>query len=669
MVQYRILNGIQGRYLTEGWRRLGHEVAYFAFWGLQGAKINAEGFQVYPPHRYTWGEDIVRAHMEHFRADACITLWDIWVVNDDYAEQAYPWICWTPVDQYPAPPLVIERAKQAYQVLVYSRFGQEAMREQGVETVYIPHAVDCQVYKPMDKLECRRRLGFADDAFVIGMVAANKGHSPCRKAFPEALLAFQEFRRRHSDAVMYLHTDLEGHDGVDIRAIIESLGLPKGAIKAVDQYRNVIGLPPQYLADAYNAMNVLHAASMGEGFGLTILEGQACGTRVVTTNWTSMPELTFDGICTEPAQRYWTKLDSWAVVPSVANIIEAWEAIYRGELGNPMSHSLVARARAEEYEWGRVVDQYWKPFLEELEVRLTEEREAKRVVAGVSWPREEPKAEVDIVSFQPQGCEAGDHDWARVGLWQGDELCVPCLRGNCAAELRIHRVTSRRTIVPDGFKMERHGIALDIEDDPQGGVAKIVYREIESSYDVSSIPFEPGDVVLDIGAHVGVVSIYLAKLYPDVKIYAFEPITVNLLRLSRNRNVNLAENVVFVGYAVSADGRRLELRGRASENSGGFSALVSGDGDEYVVVSMTLEEIFERYVPQRCKLLKMDIEGMEYEVLEAHCDLLKRVDYLALEAHQSEELIQQRRTVAGLKALCSSYLPGDRLRFCVSGLG
>jgi FkbM family methyltransferase len=628
------------------------DIAYFAFWGLQGAKIRAEGYEIYPPGRYTWGEDIVRAHMEHFRADACITLWDIWVVNEEYAEQAYPWIPWTPIDMYPPPPLVVERAKQAYQVLVYSKFAQDAMREQGVETVYIPHGVDASVYMPLDKLECRRRLGFPEDAFVIGMVAANKGQDPCRKAIPEALLAFQEFRLRHSDAVMYLHMDLEGHDGVDVRAIIRSLGLPKGSVQAVDQYRNVIGLPPEYLADAYNAMNVLHAASMSEGFGLPILEAQACGTRVVTTNWTSMPELTFDGICTEPAQRYWTNLGSWAVMPSVANIVDAWERIYRGELGDPMSHSLIARCKAEEYDWEKVVQDYWRPFLEGLEWRLKVER-----AAGIG-----PRGRRISGS-----CAPGAHRWAKTGLFYGDVLCIPCLYKDCPAELAI-LPDGRRVYRKTGFAMETDGIALDIEDDPDGGVAKIVYREIETSYGINTIAFEPGDVVLDLGAHVGVVSIYIAKRWPEVTVIAVEPVPENYGKLCHNIVVNCVGNVVPVDAAVTGDGRDVMLYGDLGTNSGGASVFVrpSSGGYETVARSFTLAELFEFYVPNRCKLLKVDIEGTEYEVLRADPTLLDRVDYLVVEAHTGDALSALGYEAEKLREMCTEHVDQEHLFWTAS---
>lgn len=553
-----------------------------------------------------------------------------------------------PVDQYPVPPRVIARARECYQPIVYSRFALEAMREIGVECAYVPHGVDCDIFKPMDKMECRRRLGFPEDAFIIGMVAANKGY-PSRKAIPEALLAFEEFRRRHDDAVLYLHmypkTD---NGGVDVHAIIRSLNLPPGSVKLVDEYHYLVGLPDQYLAGAYNAFNVLNAESMGEGFGLPILESQACGTRVVTTNCSAMPENTFDGIVNEPAQRFWTQLDSWAVMPSVWNMIEAWERIYAGELGDPFSHSQKAIEGARAFDWPLVLENHWKPFLQSLEARLK----------GVGS------------AFYSSEC-GNRHRWAKTGLYNQGVLCVPCLRKWCPAELAV--LPGGRQVVRDtGFAMEKDGIVLDINDDPDGGVAKIVYREIESSYGIGDIPFEPGDVVLDLGAHVGVVSIYIASHYPGVTVYAFEPVAANFERLRRNVAVNgVEDNVVAVNVAVTGDGRDLTLVGNLAENSGGataFGPTAKGTSDwgKARVESMTLQEIFDEYVPGRCKLLKLDVEGAEYEILQADPELLNRVDYLAAEFHVNNVLEAQGCNPEVLKEFCAAHIEPGHLHISTS---
>ena len=654
----------QARGFAKGFKELGHEVGWFAFWGLQGGMLQTPDWPIYPPAYNTWGADIVKGHKEHFKADIVLTHWDIWVVTEGFAEEAYPWVSYFPFDQCPAPPRVIARAQECYQPVVFSKFALQTMADAGVECAYVPHGIDLDVFKPRDKLESRRALGVPEDCFLIGMVAANKGY-PSRKALPETLLAFKEFRRRHEDAVLYLHT-IMGTDngGVDIRAIMESLDLPKGSVTSVDQYHYIIGLPDEYLVDAYNAMSVLHSASLAEGFGLPILESQACGTRVVTTDCSSMTELTFDGIATKPAQRFWTQLNSWAAMPSVENILDAWERIYAGELGDWREHSQKAIAGAQAFAWPIVINEHWGPLLVKLEARLEEDHRLENLHSDfvtLDVPDASAPPEAD-----PLFCPGGTHRWSPTGLVVGDALCVPCLNHGCEAEMRVLK-SGQREVRATGFGMTRHGITLDIEDHPLGGVSKIVYRELQESYRLDDIDFEDGDVVLDIGAHVGVVSIYLAKLYPNIEIIAFEPIGENYKRLYRNIDANEAENVNCLCTAVSSDGRDLTLRVAMDKNSGGASALVSGEGKDFTA-SLTLAEVFERYVPDRCKLLKMDIEGMEHEVLAADNDLLKRVDYLAIEIHESETLRAQGHTAEGLKNLCASYISGDRLRTCVSRL-
>lgn len=55
------------------------------------------------------------------------------------------------------------------------------------------------------------------------------------------------------------------------------------------------------LVQAYNAANVLIAPSLHEGFGITLLEAMACGTPVITSNVSAMPEVVDDaGVLVDP---------------------------------------------------------------------------------------------------------------------------------------------------------------------------------------------------------------------------------------------------------------------------------------------------------------------------------------------------------------------------------
>jgi len=235
--------GVQAKYLLPRFQKMGHEVAQFAWYGLRGARIMAGDIPIYPGARDPWGHDIITAHVKDFRADVVVSLQDIWVLPEDYRERInVPWICWFPVDHDPPPSQVVARAKDADYPVVYSLFGLRAMREVGVECEYIPHGVDCEQYHPIPRAEAREKLGFPADAFLAGMVAANKG-APSRKAFPEQLQAFARFCQERPDLnpYLYLHTDYTTHDeGVDIRAIARSLGI-EDRLLYVDLYRYTLG--------------------------------------------------------------------------------------------------------------------------------------------------------------------------------------------------------------------------------------------------------------------------------------------------------------------------------------------------------------------------------------------------------------------------------------------
>jgi hypothetical protein len=61
--------------------------------------------------------------------------------------------------------------------------------------------------------------------------------------------------------------------------------------------------------------------------------------------------------------------------------------------------------------------------------------------------------------------------------------------------------------------------------DLEGSVAvEVVAGELGfGAYDFSEIAFKPGDVIIDLGAHIGVISIFLAKKHPDATVHAFDP--------------------------------------------------------------------------------------------------------------------------------------------------
>jgi hypothetical protein len=77
-------------------------------------------------------------------------------------------------------------------------------------------------------------------------------------------------------------------------------------------------------------------------------------------------------------------------------------------------------------------------------------------------------------------------------------------------------------------RYEINGVPLLAYDEEGSLAADRVAGELASDvYGLEMVPFQPGDVAIDIGAHIGLVSIYIAKRWPFLRIYAFEPYLPN----------------------------------------------------------------------------------------------------------------------------------------------
>jgi len=339
-----------------------------AFYGVQSGVLNINGIKVYPSFKHPYGQDVIGAHAVWDQADAVITLLDIWVMQPENI--GMPWFPWFPIDHEPMPDNVLEKARQATKGIVMSKFGKRMAEMAGLDVWYVPHAVDTNIFKPLDRTEAREHLKWPQDKFIVGMVAANKGN-PSRKAFYEQIAAFAALHHEHPDTMMYLHTDagLNGGDVVNLHKFINRMGLKIGEdVLIADAYMYGLGYPDQFMVDAYNAMDVLTNVSLGEGFGIPILEAQACGTPVIVGDWTSMSELCFAGwkvLKEEAVPVYHDYFDAFQWQATTAAIYDRMEQAYAAKGDYELRNQ--ARRGALPYDADSVTRRYWKPILKEME--------------------------------------------------------------------------------------------------------------------------------------------------------------------------------------------------------------------------------------------------------------------------------------------------------------
>jgi glycosyltransferase involved in cell wall biosynthesis len=238
-----------------------------------------------------------------------------------------PWAAWIPIDHDPLPKPVAESLEKGkpYPVAM-SRFGQKKLIEAGFEEAdYVPHGIEPELLLPVDREHLRDGVGWKD-RFVITMVAANKG-IPSRKSFPEAMMAFAEFAKDKPEALLYLHTNMDAPWGVNLQDMAKGIGIKTNQLMFADKYKYVVGQDVGFMREMYTASDLFINPARGEGFGVPIIEAQACGLPVVVTNWTAMPELCYYGDVIG-GKKVYTNQNSYQMIPDVGELYAAMEKYY-----------------------------------------------------------------------------------------------------------------------------------------------------------------------------------------------------------------------------------------------------------------------------------------------------------------------------------------------------
>lgn len=621
---------------------LGCRMAVSSNYGHFGSKIVWNGIDVYPVGYAQYGNDIAAANAKQHRAHILLTHQDVpWQDPALLVRGGTRWVPWFPIDHTPLSPQIRNRLtpEYCYQPMVLSRFGLEQAREVGLDPLFVPQGIDTTVFLPGDRTAARAALDWPADAFIVGIVATNKGY-PNRKAWPQQLRAFRAFAERHSDACLYIHAF--GDDGADPSVSTRMawhLGddlMRSGRVLWAHPYDLNQGYAQADMVTRYQAFDVLLSASMAEGACLPLFEAQACGVPVISGDWSAMSENTYAGwrVAIEDSTPWYVDpLECEWRLPHAGAIEACLEAAYANLQNSAIRADLAAHARAsmvEHHEQSTITDTYWRAALTTL---------ARRI-------------EGEIVPWHV-------HRWNGIGTLDRDGRAITkCLVSDCPAEAEISPDGTRR-ILQTGAPLTIAGITLDIQDDPQGGVARHIARECEEVYRLQDLDIPPGGVILDIGAHVGVVSCYLSKRFPQARIIAYEPHPANFERLVRNLDANECYNVECYPYAVTADGRDLTLRGDRRTNTGGYSAFSAGP-DEAKVRSVAIGSILANDPTSHISLLKLDCEGAEYEILRAIGMWLQAIDCLITEVHENEVLRKTYSTAVELINFAGRYIPDVR---------
>jgi FkbM family methyltransferase len=160
---------------------------------------------------------------------------------------------------------------------------------------------------------------------------------------------------------------------------------------------------------------------------------------------------------------------------------------------------------------------------------------------------------------------------------------------------------------------------------------EMVYKLLERNVVPNSI--------IDVGANVGQFTVAAAKLFPNVQIHAFEPLKECTMRLQQN--VKRLKHVTVYSLALGERDGHSSMHVNSYSLSSSILSLAPAHlrafpyATEVSTVQVpvsTIDKIFESVCLTGPVLLKLDVQGYEANVLKGGKALLKRIDYVVMEA-------------------------------------
>lgn len=168
-------------------------------------------------------------------------------------------------------------------------------------------------------------------------------------------------------------------------------------------------------------------------------------------------------------------------------------------------------------------------------------------------------------------------------------------------------------------------------------VGEIWFQEIYNKFNFCDL--EENAVVLDLGANVGIFSLYISNKNKTCKVYSYEASALNYNYLQKNITINNL-NIFAYNYAVTAKDKGMVKLHIHPRGSGGNTLYkeASKDSIKYCLIpQINLDKILKINNLNKIDLLKMDIEGSEYEVLFNTSDeTFSKINKFVLEIHDIE---------------------------------
>lgn len=370
-----------------GFAKVNHNLINYLkhFWDIHVLGLNYRGdphnypYPIYPSNisgqggRY--GEFRLPELMHKLKPDIVLMINDPWVITKYLsavkaaidAEQLnkeqtnkIPLVAYIPIDS--------ENVSRAYMLngldaaIFYTKFGSVEAVKGGFKkpSFIVPHGIDLKFYKQMDTQEARERLGVAKampkDAFVFGNVNRNQP----RKRQDLTMMYFKRWIEEYKPnrpVFLYFHCAIDDI-GYDLEQMSAYFGLDKYVLVPDRSLTVWTGIKEQFMHLIYNSLDIQLSTTLGEGWGLTVMESMACGKSNIVPDWSALGEWAKDAARLVPCTSLCVAPGNINTVGGVADeeaFVKEMQLMYENkELREEYSNRGLELVRKEEYRWSNI---------------------------------------------------------------------------------------------------------------------------------------------------------------------------------------------------------------------------------------------------------------------------------------------------------------------------
>lgn len=143
---------------------------------------------------------------------------------------------------------------------------------------------------------------------------------------------------------------------------------------------------------------------------------------------------------------------------------------------------------------------------------------------------------------------------------------------------------------------------------------------------------KPTDIVIDVGAHIGVFSVIASQRAKSV--IALEPVSDNFSLFKKNIEINKCKNIIPIKKALSSKTGKTKIY--TGDNTVAHSLVSKDNKNSYEDIETTsLQDLIKLYKLKSIDFLKMDCEGAEHNILnKMPLAVLKKIKRIHMESHE-----------------------------------